>query len=325
MSALNPVLFRAFRALLLLAACGAAGSAIAADQRPARLGDVLTFPIPGAPICDATAIDTRLLLDGLDTGLRPLGCDPATNSLSYRVARRDAQGDVDAAWSVFLRKPWDTPKGDFARGFQLTLAKQDAKGVMTPIYSKAIRLIIVRKSWLALGFVLIALAWISVAVAGKRSGMLRDANSTAAGTARPYSLARVQMAWWFALVIGAYVFLWVLTDDLAQFNTSVLALLGISGATGLSAAGIDSASDRKVPETSNFFVDILTDVNGITLARLQLLMWNLVIGAVFVSRVFTDLEMPNFDATTLGLIGLSGGAYVGFKVPEKQTKPDAPQ
>lgn len=319
MSPLISALVRGFGYLLVLAACGAAGSATAAGPQPPRFGDVLTFPISDAVNCDATVGSTQLLLDGLDTGLRPLGCDPSNKSLTYRLARRDAQGDVDAAWSVFLRNPWNTPKGDFVRRFQLTIAKPDAKGVMTSIYSKTVQLTIVRKSWLALGFVLIALAWIAVVVAGKRSGMLRDANSTAAGTARPYSLARVQMAWWFALVIGAYVFLWVLTDDLAQFNTSVLALLGISGATGLSAAGIDSASNRQVPQTSHFLLDILTDVNGITLARLQLLMWNLVLGVVFVTRVFTDLEMPSFDATTLGLIGLSGGAYVGFKVPEKQT------
>ena len=319
MSALNSVLSPALRVLLLLAACGAAGSAIAAEKQLPRLGDVLTFPISGGVVCDATVDSTQLLLNGLDTGLRPLGCDPSNNTLTYRLARRDAQGNVDTAWSVILRNPWNTPKGDFVRSFQLTLAKPDAKGAMTPLYSKPMQLTIVRKGWLAVGFVLIALAWIGVVVAGQRSGMLRDANSTAVGTARPYSLARVQMAWWFALVIGAYVLLWALTDDLAQLNSSVLALLGISGATGLSAAGIDSANNRQVPQTSNFFVDVLTDVNGITLARLQLLLWNLVLGVVFVARVFTDLEMPSFDATTLGLIGLSGGAYVGFKVPEKQT------
>jgi len=47
-----------------------------------------------------------------------------------------------------------------------------------------------------------------------------------------------------------------------------------------------------------------------------------VLGVFFLARVFTDLKMPTFDATTLGLLGISAGAYVGFKVPEKQIKPE---
>lgn len=46
------------------------------------------------------------------------------------------------------------------------------------------------------------------------------------------------------------------------------------------------------------------------------------LGVFFLARVFTDLKMPTFDATTLGLLGISAGAYVGFKVPEKQIKPE---
>ncbi len=324
MSELHLALVRLFGVPLLLAACALAGGATAAEPAPPGLGDILSIRIPGGVSCDATIADVRLLLDGLDTGLRPRGCDPGSDTLAFRLARSDARGDVDLAWSAILRDPWDTPKDGFLRGFRMTLAKPEpGSGIMKPIYSAAIQLTIVREGWLIAGFALIALAWAGAILAGSRSGMLRDSNSTACGTERSYSLARVQMAWWFALVIGAYVFLWVLTDDLTQMNSSILALIGISGATGLTAAGIDSTEGRQVPETRHFFHDILTDADGITLARLQLLIWNLVLGVIFLSRVFTDFKMPAFDVSTLGLLGISAGAYVGFKVPEKQTKPDA--
>jgi hypothetical protein len=34
--------------------------------------------------------------------------------------------------------------------------------------------------------------------------------------------------------------------------------------------------------------------------------------------VYKDLAMPEFSATLLGLMGLSSGTYLGFKVPEKK-------
>lgn len=321
MSQSNIAVARLFRVLVLLAASLGIGGAMADVPVPTRFGEVLPIQIPEGVTCDATIPNVQFLLNGLDTGLRPLGCDPGNNTLVFRFAQRDAQGNVDAAWSAILGNPWNTSKSNFVRDFQLTLSKPDAAGVMQSIYSQTKQLTIVRKEWLIVGFFLIALAWIGLTLAGKRSGMLRDSNSTASGIDRPYSLARVQMAWWFALVISAYVFLWVLTDDWAPINSSILALIGISSATGLTAAGIDNTDNRVVRSTDGFFLDILTDVNGITLPRLQLLLWNVVLGVFFLARVFNDLKMPTFDASTLGLLGISAGAYVGFKVPEKQSKP----
>ena len=68
--------------------------------------------------------------------------------------------------------------------------------------------------------------------------------------------------------------------------------------------------------------DILTDVNGITLHRFQMFVWTIVLGIIFINKVYTNLEMPDFQ-TMLGLMGISGGTYIGFKFQEKQT--DEPQ
>ncbi len=56
---------------------------------------------------------------------------------------------------------------------------------------------------------------------------------------RPYSLARGQMAFWFFLVITSFLFLWVLTGATDTLTESVLALVGISAGTALSAAIVD--------------------------------------------------------------------------------------
>jgi hypothetical protein len=36
----------------------------------------------------------------------------------------------------------------------------------------------------------------------------------------------------------------------------------------------------------------------------------------FVRAVVSELTMPNFDSTLLGLRGISSGTYAGFKLPE---------
>ncbi len=57
---------------------------------------------------------------------------------------------------------------------------------------------------------------------------------------KPYSLARLQLAWWFFVVLVSYVFIFLVTEDLGGLTGSVLTLLGISTATGLGSAAVDS-------------------------------------------------------------------------------------
>jgi hypothetical protein len=72
-----------------------------------------------------------------------------------------------------------------------------------------------------------------------------------------------------------------------------------------------------VPAPSRGFVkDVLSDGDGVKLHRLQVAIWTIVLGLVFVKLVYLDLAMPEFNATLLGLMGLSSGTYLGFKFPE---------
>ena len=66
-----------------------------------------------------------------------------------------------------------------------------------------------------------------------------------------------------------------------------------------------------------FVKDLFSDGDGISFHRFQIIVWTVVLGIVFVKVVHSDLAMPDFDATLLGLIGLSSGTYIGFKFPEK--------
>jgi hypothetical protein len=327
-------LFAALLAFLLATLLPNLAHAEPANAAPAPLsgsiGQWLHIPLtqPDPSLCPSsgTAPALSLRLNGLDTGLQAVGCDATAEkpSVIFRLSPDTAGNNatIDAAWQAILHNPWHTDQGHFVRSFELKLLKADGTLVQK---SQTLLLTLVTPARLYAAFGLIAAVWLILFQAGRRSTMLRDSNSSASGLARPYSLARVQMAWWFALIFAAYVLLWTLTRDWVALAPSTLILLGISGATSLAAGGIDQSpsgtagTPRTVPASAGFFADILTDVNGITLARLQMLLWNVTLGLVFVGRIFADLRIPDLDASTLGLLGLSAGAYVGFKVPEKQT------
>ena len=51
--------------------------------------------------------------------------------------------------------------------------------------------------------------------------------------------------------------------------------------------------------------------------RFQAAVWTLVLGGVFLGKVVHEGAMPVFEPNTLALLGISGGAYLGFKIPEK--------
>ncbi len=63
--------------------------------------------------------------------------------------------------------------------------------------------------------------------------------------------------------------------------------------------------------------DLLQDGDGVSFHRFQMVVWTIVLGLVFINAVHRDLATPEFDATLLGLMGLSSGTYIGFKFSEK--------
>jgi hypothetical protein len=69
--------------------------------------------------------------------------------------------------------------------------------------------------------------------------------------------------------------------------------------------------------SKGFLRDILSDGSGYSFHRFQICAWTIVLGIIFISSVYNNLNMPEFSATLLGLMGISSGTYIGFKFPEK--------
>jgi hypothetical protein len=75
-----------------------------------------------------------------------------------------------------------------------------------------------------------------------------------------------------------------------------------------------AALPSPIGNSEGFFLDILRDETGISFHRFQMMAWTIILGIVFVSSVWRNFTMPDFSATLLGLMGISSGTYVGFKL-----------
>jgi hypothetical protein len=201
------------------------------------------------------------------------------------------------------------------------------------------------------GFVslfVILLAFGAFAHLALKTGIIREPGPPLPdGRLRPYNLGRTQMALWFFLILTSYVVIWLITGNLDTITQSLLVLMGISAATALGAAVIDSnkagapagsapaPAPAVVPTTTllpgaearppcpppqasrGFLPDILSDCGSYSFHRFQIFAWTLVLAVIFVTSVYNKLKMPEFNATLLGLMGISAGTYIGFKIPEK--------
>jgi len=91
--------------------------------------------------------------------------------------------------------------------------------------------------------VLLAATWLL----SVRTDLLRDGTNAPEPPARlPYNLGRVQMAFWFYLVITAYLYVWMITGEYNTMTNSTLALIGISAGTGVAALLVDRQKVQEV-------------------------------------------------------------------------------
>ena len=104
------------------------------------------------------------------------------------------------------------------------------------------------------------------------------------------------------------------TDAPAEPLTEVEVLGG-----ELELLGVQQAAFRKMPDKvwKRLFADWLGEgsTTKYSFHRFQMLAWTLMLGFVFVIKVSADRAMPEFNAMTLALLGISAGTYLGFKLP----------
>jgi len=330
-----------------------------AESRPAHLGLWLTLDVAGLDQLvekgKAAKKPLQLYLNGMPlTDVSPvyLNANGKPSRVRFALVRTE---NAKLTWSALLGRPRAQRRivevsvgltgcadgcADITDGFKIPLL------VIRPV---------LMSGYLAL-------------LAGGLWGLIRLARTTPIlrnhGPGSPWSLDRLQMAWWTLLVVSAFVFIWMISGDYGSLSNSVLALIGISAGTGLIGAVMDDGKQaqmqqRKVLEdektelqagnaqpaaaaaapavapprpaeieaqlaklpqlkkTKSLWIDILSDENGVSFHRLQVVIWTLVLTVIFLVSVYLRLDMPDFDNQLLALMGISNGTYLGFKLPEK--------
>lgn len=80
----------------------------------------------------------------------------------------------------------------------------------------------------------------------------------------------------------------------------------------------DGTGEALPPASRGLLHDLLSDAHGYRFDRFQIFAFTLILGVVFLSGVYNNLSMPELSPTLLGLMGLSSGTYIGFKLPERR-------
>ena len=143
----------------------------------------------------------------------------------------------------------------------------------------------------------------------------------------PFSLSKVQFGVWTVIISCAYVYLSLCKGDCSDtpINKTALVLMGIS--CGLAAASTiidkreinDNRPRHQNTPSQGFFVDILSDDNGISIHRFQNLVWTLIAVIIYlykISEIKTGCLLPELSDTLLALTGLSSATYLVLRSKE---------
>jgi hypothetical protein len=131
-----------------------------------------------------------------------------------------------------------------------------------------------------------------------------------------WSLSRVVLAWWLTICVGCFLYLWALMGEhRGILSGSAPLLLGIQGTTLLVSANFGRT--RAAHASRGFFTDLISEAGEPEVSRLQMLVWNFILGIVFIWQSVFQWTMPEFDAMLMTLLGISSAAYVGFKYAAK--------
>jgi len=178
--------------------------------------------------------------------------------------------------------------------------------------------------------------WISI-----KSNLLRDSitdpdqfiqiavQTKQANPKPPFSLAKTQMAFWTIIILSSFLYIYFSSGSagiVPNLSEVSLILLGIGVGTTTIGQVIDSNQQDKVRHqdqpSKGFLIDMLSDNDGVSIHRLQNVVWTFVVGIIYVRHVFDTATFPDYTVisqTLLGLMGISSGAYLGMKVNENTT------
>ncbi len=188
----------------------------------------------------------------------PVTVDHTSGELTFRLLRTPESRD---AWAAILADPIS-----FSRNVAVSVGDGDDPPILS---GRDLELTVIPWDWTLVACSILFLvtggffAWLTIS-----SNIIRDSGPEPATGRKPYSLGRTQMAFWFFIVLGSYLLIWIVTRDRDIMPVEVLALIGISATTALSAVAID-AGKRAAAETGRDATKSQQSALDVAIARLQ--------------------------------------------------------
>jgi len=185
---------------------------------------------------------------------------------------------------------------------------------------------------------------IIVIVIASRSAMLRNevfsqenyfTIAAANNVAKPkpaFSLSRTQLAFWTVIISSTFIYVVIYASSgssivIPEIPPVNLILIGIAAGTTVIGKVIDNSQKDNAGGTisqqdwpsSGFLTDIISDENGISIHRLQNVIWTVIVGVIYIYYVIINSKIPDGNVINndlLGLMGISAGTYLGLKTTE---------
>ena len=226
------------------------------DPPAVSLNGTLTLHLLGAmPNGAASAV---LRIDGV-----PLGVDPQIDQngkqLSF-ILERTSDKDNRVLWSRLLGFPFahqtaDVPVSLEIGGTPLTFHTDPTNDKLSA--QPAMQLVAFDTGRMVLGLLFVALVMVTTVLMCAKTTMARDPGIPQLRRPdRPFSLGRVQMAFWFCLIVASFVFIGLLTSDMSSIAAQSFVLLGISAATALGPVAVDQTKDSPISQIQAGLADM---------------------------------------------------------------------
>jgi hypothetical protein len=141
--------------------------------------------------------------------------------------------------------------------------------------------------------------------------------------------------WWILVIAYCALRYYGQEGVLPPLNQTCLILLGVGIATFGTAKVIDRRQQTKAvahgtersqdQESKDFLTDILSDERGLSVHRLQAVIFNAIYGVAFITEFLESGKFPAYDELQFAVLGISTVGYLGLKTLENDpaTTPEA--
>jgi hypothetical protein len=222
---------------------GAQGAAKPGQAVPTVwLGDTIGVKITGLAELQSACTGQPIVLYLNDYPIRSLKIFPAVGELHFALNVTD---DSRAWWIPILGRPCCS-----ARVLRVSAGIED-QNALRPAAGKSLpelKLNIIGNGWFVIWAAIFAVMIVGFFWCVRRTNIIRDGNpvTPAAGVAGTYSLSKSQGAYWFFIIVAAYLLIGMVTGDFSNsINDTALILLGIGAGTVIGSAVIDASKETQ--------------------------------------------------------------------------------